>query len=84
MAVERATEAKGVHTIVAVRTDARVSAECLKNDSMRIEFVAGRGRGRRDHLTLFATRRVASEIHVALSDALTKKPPAAPKKGGRR
>ncbi|HUU31483.1 MAG TPA: hypothetical protein VMY69_05220 [Phycisphaerae bacterium] len=73
-----------MHTIVAVRTDARVSAECLKDNAMRIEFVAGRGRGRMDLLGLYVSRRVASEIHVALSDALTRKPPTAAKKGGKR
>jgi len=50
---------------------------------MRLEFVAGRGRGRRDFIVLYLTRRVASEVHVALSDALTRKSPAWPKKGGK-
>ena len=73
-----------MHTIVAVRSDARVSADCLKNDGMRIEFTAGRGRGRRDYLVLYATRRVASDLDVALGEALTRKPPTATKKGGGR
>ena len=73
-----------MHTIIAVRSDARVSADPLKDPhSMRLEFVAGRGRGRRDFIVLYLTRRVASEVHVALSDALTRKSPAWPKKGGK-
>lgn len=72
-----------MHAIIAVRSDARVFADPLKDPgSMRLEFVAGRGRGRRDFIVLFVTRRVASEIHVALSDALTRKSPTATKKGG--
>jgi len=69
-----------VHTIVAVRSDAKVSAGPLKGGGMRLEFVAGRGLGRRDFIVLFVTRRVASEVHVALGDALTRSPPTATKK----